>query len=171
MFAPLYLPNYCINSCMYCQYHTKNKNMKRKKLTQEDIAKEVMALQDMGHKRIVIESGEDPINNPVEYILESIKTIYGVKHKNGSIRRVNVNIAATTVDNYKKLKEAEIGTYILFQETYHREVTKGFIRRGQNTITPTIPKPWTGPCREALMTWALVSCLVSKSMPTNSPHC
>ena len=120
MFAPLYLSNYCINSCMYCPYHTENKNMKRKKLTQEDIAKEVMALQDMGHKRIVIESGEDPINNPVEYILESIKTIYGVKHKNGSIRRVNVNIAATTVDNYKKLKEAEIGTYILFQETYHK---------------------------------------------------
>lgn len=120
MFAPLYLSNYCINSCMYCPYHIKNKNMKRKKLTQEDIAKEIMALQDMGHKRIVIESGEDPINNPVEYILESIKTIYGVKHKNGSIRRVNVNIAATTVDNYKKLKGAEIGTYILFQETYHK---------------------------------------------------
>ena len=121
MFAPLYLSNYCVNGCVYCPYHLKNKHIARKKLTQEEIAREITALQDMGHKRVVIESGEDPVNNPIEYILESIKTIYGVKHKNGSIRRVNVNIAATTVENYKKLKEAEIGTYILFQETYHKE--------------------------------------------------
>ncbi len=121
MFAPLYLSNYCVNGCVYCPYHIKNKNICRKKLTQEEIAKEVIALQDMGHKRLAIESGEDPVNNPIEYILESIKTIYSIKHKNGAIRRVNVNIAATTVENYKKLKEAGIGTYILFQETYHKK--------------------------------------------------
>ncbi len=121
MFAPLYLSNYCVNGCVYCPYHAKNKHIPRKKLTQEEIAKEVTALQDMGHKRLAIESGEDPVNNPIEYILECIKTIYSVKHKNGSIRRVNVNIAATTVENYRKLKEAGIGTYILFQETYHKE--------------------------------------------------
>lgn len=121
MFAPLYLSNHCVNGCVYCPYHAKNKHIPRKKLTQAEIAAEVMALQDMGHKRLAIEAGEDPINNPIEYILESIKTIYAVKHKNGSIRRVNVNIAATTVENYRKLKEAGIGTYILFQETYHKE--------------------------------------------------
>ena len=121
MFAPLYLSNYCINSCEYCPYHIKNKNIRRKKLTQEEIVKEVMALQDMGHKRLALEAGEDPVNNPIEYILECIKTIYGIKHKNGAIRRVNVNIAATTVENYRKLKEAGIGTYILFQETYHKD--------------------------------------------------
>ncbi len=121
LFAPLYLSNYCVNGCVYCPYHAKNKHIPRRKLTQEEIRKEVEALQDMGHKRLAIESGEDPVNNPIEYILESIKTIYGVKHKNGSIRRVNVNIAATTVENYKKLHEAGIGTYILFQETYHKE--------------------------------------------------
>ncbi len=121
MFAPLYLSNYCVNGCVYCPYHLKNKHICRKKLTQEEIVKEVTALQDMGHKRLAIEAGEDPVNNPIEYILESIKTIYGIKHKNGAIRRVNVNIAATTVENYKKLKEAGIGTYILFQETYHKE--------------------------------------------------
>lgn len=121
LFAPLYLSNYCVNSCVYCPYHLRNKDMPRKKLTQEEIAAEVTALQDMGHKRLAIEAGEDPINNPIEYILESIKTIYGVKHKNGAIRRVNVNIAATTVENYKKLHEAGIGTYILFQETYNKE--------------------------------------------------
>lgn len=121
MFAPLYLSNYCVNGCLYCPYHQKNKNIPRKKLTQEEIKKEVIALQDMGHKRLAIEAGEDPVNNPIEYILESIKTIYSVKHKNGAIRRVNVNIAATTVENYKKLKDAGIGTYILFQETYHKE--------------------------------------------------
>lgn len=121
MFAPLYLSNYCVNGCVYCPYHKKNNHIPRKKLTQEDVAREVMALQDMGHKRLAIEAGEDPINNPIEYILECINTIYSVKHKNGAIRRVNVNIAATTVENYKKLKNAGIGTYILFQETYHKE--------------------------------------------------
>ena len=117
MFAPLYLSNYCINSCVYCPYHRSNKNIARKKLTQEEIAREVIALQDMGHKRLALETGEDPVNNPIEYVLDSIKTIYSIKHKNGVIRRVNVNIAATTVENYRKLKEAGIGTYILFQET------------------------------------------------------
>ncbi|HOD54258.1 MAG TPA: [FeFe] hydrogenase H-cluster radical SAM maturase HydG [Candidatus Cloacimonadota bacterium] len=121
MFAPLYLSNYCINGCVYCPYHLKNKTIARKKLSQEDIAREVIALQDMGHKRLALEAGEDPVNSPIEYILDSIKTIYSIKHKNGEIRRVNVNIAATTVENYKKLKDAGIGTYILFQETYHRE--------------------------------------------------
>ena len=121
MFAPLYLSNYCVNGCLYCPYHLKNKHIARKKLTQEEIKKEVIALQDMGHKRLALEAGEDPVNNPIEYILESIKTIYSIKHKNGAIRRVNVNIAATTVENYRKLKDAGIGTYILFQETYHKE--------------------------------------------------
>ena len=120
LFAPLYLSNYCVNGCVYCPYHLKNKHIARKKLTQEDIVKEVTALQDMGHKRLAIEAGEDPVNNPIEYILECIRTIYSIKHKNGAIRRVNVNIAATTVENYRKLKEAGIGTYILFQETYHK---------------------------------------------------
>ncbi len=121
MFAPLYLSNYCVNGCVYCPYHLKNKRIPRKKLTQDEIRAEVIALQDMGHKRLALEAGEDPVNNPIEYILESIKTIYSIKHKNGAIRRVNVNIAATTVENYRKLKEAGIGTYILFQETYHKE--------------------------------------------------
>ena len=121
MFAPLYLSNYCVNGCVYCPYHAKNKHICRKKLTQEEVKAEVIALQDMGHKRLAIESGEDPVNNPIEYILECIKTIYSIKHKNGAIRRVNVNIAATTVENYKKLHDAGIGTYILFQETYHKE--------------------------------------------------
>jgi 2-iminoacetate synthase len=120
MFAPLYLSNYCVNGCVYCPYHYQNKNIRRKKLTQEEIRKEVIALQDIGHKRLALEAGEDPVNNPIEYILESIDTIYSIKHKNGVIRRVNVNIAATTVDDYRKLKEAGIGTYILFQETYHK---------------------------------------------------
>ena len=121
MFAPLYLSNYCVNGCEYCPYHFKNKHIPRKKLTQEEIRKEVIALQDMGHKRLALEAGEDPVNNPIEYILESIETIYSIKHKNGAIRRVNVNIAATTVENYRKLKDAGIGTYILFQETYNKE--------------------------------------------------
>lgn len=120
MFAPLYLSNYCVNGCVYCPYHLKNKTITRKKLTQEEIRKEVIALQDMGHKRLALEAGEDPLRNPIEYILESIETIYSIKHKNGAIRRVNVNIAATTVENYRRLKEAGIGTYILFQETYHK---------------------------------------------------
>lgn len=121
MFAPLYLSNYCVNQCVYCPYHIQNKEIPRKKLTQEEVRNEVIALQDMGHKRLAIESGEDPVNNPIEYILECIKTIYSIKHKNGEIRRVNVNIAATTVENYRKLHEAGIGTYILFQETYNKE--------------------------------------------------
>lgn len=121
LFAPLYLSNYCVNGCVYCPYHKKNTRIPRKKLTQEEIKNEVIALQDMGHKRLAIEAGEDPVNNPIEYILQSIETIYGIKHKNGAIRRVNVNIAATTVENYKKLHDAGIGTYILFQETYNKE--------------------------------------------------
>ena len=130
MFAPLYLSNYCVNGCTYCPYHLKNKHIARKKLTLDEVEKEVIALQDMGHKRLAIEAGEDPVNNPIEYILDCIKTIYSIKHKNGAIRRVNINIAATTVENYRKLKEAEIGTYILFQETYQ----------------------WTGQWKAALMT-------------------
>ncbi len=121
MFAPLYLSNYCVNSCTYCPYHVKNKTIARKKLSQDEIRQEVISLQDMGHKRLALEAGEDPLHNPIEYILESIKTIYGIKHKNGAIRRVNVNIAATSVENYKRLHDAGIGTYILFQETYHKE--------------------------------------------------
>lgn len=132
MFAPLYLSNYCVNGCVYCPYHAKNKTICRKKLTQEEIRQEVIALQDMGHKRLALETGEDPVHNPIEYVLESIKTIYGIKHKNGSIRRVNVNIAATTVENYKRLKEAGIGTYILFQETYHK--------KNYEKLHPTGPK-------------------------------
>lgn len=121
MFAPLYLSNYCVNGCVYCPYHQKNKHIARKKLSQEEIRREVIALEDMGHKRLALETGEDPVNSPIEYVLESIKTIYSIKHKNGAVRRVNVNIAATSVENYRKLKEAGIGTYILFQETYHKE--------------------------------------------------
>ena len=121
LFAPLYLSNYCVNGCVYCPYHASNKHIPRKKMSQEEIVREVKALQDMGHKRIAIETGEDPVNNPIEYVLESLKTIYSVKHKNGAIRRANVNIAATTVENYRRLKEAGIGTYILFQETYNKE--------------------------------------------------
>lgn len=121
MFAPLYLSNYCINSCVYCPYHIKNKHICRKKLSQEEVKRETIALQDMGHKRLALEAGEDPVNNPIEYILECIETIYSIKHKNGAIRRVNVNIAATTVENYKRLKDAGIGTYILFQETYNKK--------------------------------------------------
>ena len=121
IFAPLYLSNYCVNGCLYCPYHMKNKHIPRKKLTQEEVEKEVIALQDMGHKRLAIETGEDPVNCPIEYVLDCIHTIYSIKHKNGAIRRVNVNIAATTVENYRKLKEAGIGTYVLFQETYHKE--------------------------------------------------
>lgn len=132
MFAPLYLSNYCINGCVYCPYHAKNKHIARKKLTQEEIRREVIALQDMGHKRLALETGEDPVNNPIEYVLESIKTIYSIKHKNGAIRRVNVNIAATTVENYQKLKEAGIGTYILFQETYNK--------KSYEELHPTGPK-------------------------------
>lgn len=120
LFAPLYLSNYCVNGCTYCPYHAKNKTIIRKKLTQDEIRREVIALQDLGHKRLLLEAGEHPKYNPIEYILESIKTIYSIKHKNGEIRRLNVNIAATTVENYRKLHEAQIGTYQLFQETYNK---------------------------------------------------
>jgi len=122
LFAPLYLSNYCINGCVYCPYHLQNKHIARKKLTQEEIRREVIALQDMGHKRLALETGEDPINNPLDYVLESLETIYSIKHKNGAIRRVNVNIAATTVEDYARLKDAGIGTYILFQETYNKKI-------------------------------------------------
>ncbi|WP_414153264.1 [FeFe] hydrogenase H-cluster radical SAM maturase HydG [Pectinatus frisingensis] len=132
LFAPLYLSNYCVNGCVYCPYHAKNKHICRRKLTQKEIEEEVIALQDMGHKRLAIECGEDPVNNPIEYILDSINTIYNIKHKNGAIRRVNVNIAATTVEEYHMLKEAEIGTYILFQETYHK--------KNYEKLHPTGPK-------------------------------
>lgn len=132
MFAPLYLSNYCVNGCTYCPYHHKNKHIARKQLSQEEIVREVTALQDMGHKRLALETGEDPVHCPIEYVLESIKTIYGIKHKNGAIRRVNVNIAATTVENYRKLKEAGIGTYILFQETYNK--------KAYEELHPTGPK-------------------------------
>lgn len=132
LFAPLYLSNYCVNGCVYCPYHLKNKTIHRRKLTQEEIKNEVIALQDMGHKRLALETGEDPVNNPIEYILESIKTIYSVHHKSGDIRRVNVNIAATSIENYKKLKDVGIGTYILFQETYHR--------KNYEALHPTGPK-------------------------------
>jgi 2-iminoacetate synthase len=121
MFAPLYLSNYCVNGCVYCPYQLKNKEMPRIKLSQDEIRREVIALQDMGHKRLALEAGEDPIHNTMDYYLESIKTIYDIKHKNGAIRRVNVNVAATSIDNYRLLKEADIGTYLLFQETYHQE--------------------------------------------------
>lgn len=132
MFAPLYLSNYCVNGCTYCSYHLNNKSIHRRKLTQEEIRKEVIALQDMGHKRLALESGEDPVHNPLEYILESIDTIYSVRHKNGAIRRVNVNIAATDVSDYRKLQEANIGTYILFQETYNKTLYE--------SLHPTGPK-------------------------------
>ena len=132
MFAPLYLSNYCINGCTYCPYHAKNKHIARKQLSQDEIRKEVIALQDMGHKRLALEAGEHPTLNTMDYYLKSIETIYSIKHKNGAIRRVNINIAATTVDNYRLLKEAGIGTYILFQETYHKE--------GYKQLHPTGPK-------------------------------
>jgi 2-iminoacetate synthase len=142
MFAPLYLSNYCINGCVYCPYHLKNKNIPRKKLTQDEIRNEVIALQNMGHKRLALESGEDPKNNPIEYILESIDTIYSIKHKNGAIRRVNVNIAATSVEEYKMLKDAGIGTYILFQETYNK--------KAYQQLHPTGPKSDYGYHTEAM---------------------
>ena len=143
MFAPLYLSNYCVNGCVYCPYHAKNKHIARKKLSQEEIVREVTALQDMGHKRLAIETGEDPLNCPIEYVLESIRTIYSIKHKNGAIRRVNVNIAATTVENYRKLKEAGIGT---------RKAISSCIRQGLSMITTIILKLWTALWKAGLMT-------------------
>ena len=164
MFAPLYLSNYCVNGCIYCPYHRQNHHIPRRKLTQEEVAKEVIALQDMGHKRLAIEAGEDPVNNPIEYILDCIKTIYSIQHKNGAIRRVNVNIAATTVENYRKLKEAGIGTYILFQETYHKE--------SYEKLHPTGPKHnyayHTEPWRAVSMTWVSAFCTALKCTVTSS---
>ena len=147
MFAPLYLSNYCVNGCVYCPYHHQNKHIARKKLTQEEVKREVIALQDMGHKRLAIEAGEDPVNNPIDYILECIDTIYSIKHKNGAIRRVNVNIAATTVENYKKLHDAGIGTYILFQETYHKESYEQLHPTGPKHNYDITPRLWTVLCR------------------------
>ena len=166
IFAPLYLSNYCVNGCVYCPYHLKNKHIPRKKLTQEEVREEVIALQDMGHKRLAIEAGEDPVNNPIEYILECIDTIYGVHHKNGDIRRVNVNIAATTVENYKKLRDAGIGTYILFQETYHKE---SYIPLVQSMIMHIILRLWTEPWKVELMMWDLVYCSVWSYTNMNLP--
>lgn len=145
MFAPLYLSNYCVNGCVYCPYHAKNKTIRRRKLTQEEIRREVIALQDMGHKRLALETGEDPRNNPIEYVLESIRTIYGIKHKNGAIRRVNVNIAATTVENYRRLKDAGIGTYILFRRRITGRIMSYFILRDRKATMLTTPRPWTVP--------------------------
>lgn len=153
MFAPLYLSNYCVNGCTYCPYHLKNKHIARKQLTQEEIRKEVIALQDMGHKRLALEAGEDPVRNTMEYYLDSINTIYSIKHKNGAIRRVNINIAATTVDNYRLLKEAGIGTYILFQETYHKEsyltLHPTGLKHDYNYHTEARTAPW----KAVLMMW------------------
>lgn len=120
VFAPLYVSNYCVNNCTYCGYKHCNDELKRKKLNKEQLIEEVKVLESLGHKRIALEAGEDPVNAPLDYILDCIKSIYSIKFDNGSIRRINVNIAATTVENYKRLKDAEIGTYILFQETYHK---------------------------------------------------
>lgn len=160
LFAPLYLSNHCVNTCTYCPYHAKNKNIVRKKLTQEEITREVVALQDLGHKRLLLEAGEHPKYNPIEYILESIKTIYSIKHKNGQIRRLNVNIAATTVENYRKLHDAEIGTYQLFQETYHRRSTRSCIQRDPRLITLGTQKRMTALWKAALMTSASAFFLV-----------
>ena len=169
MFAPLYLSNYCVNGCVYCPYHAVNKHIPRKKLTQEEIESEVTALQDMGHKRLAIEAGEDPVNNPIEYILESIKTIYGIKHKNGAIRRVNVNIAATTVENYRKLKEAGIAPTFCFRRPITRRATRSSIPRAPSTTMPITRRPWTAPCRAASTTWGwafftALSCTATSSL-------
>ena len=164
IFAPLYLSNYCVNGCVYCPYHQKNKHIPRKKLTQEEVEKEVIALQDMGHKRLAIETGEDPVNCPIEYVLDCIHTIYSIKHKNGAIRRVNVNIAATTEDAYRQLKAAEIGTYILFQETYRRARYEELHPSGPKAATPGTLRPTTAPWPPASTTWGSACCSVWKAM-------
>ena len=151
LFAPLYLSNYCVNGCLYCPYHLKNKHISRKKLTQDEIRKEVIALQDMGHKRLAIELGEDPVNNPIEYVLESINTIYNIKHKNGAIRRVNVNIAATTVENYKSFMMPVSALISCSRRHITRKPMKSFTRPDQSMIMPTIQRPWTGLRQAALM--------------------
>ena len=165
LFAPLYLSNYC--GCTYCPYHLKNKHIPRKKLSQEDIRREVIALQDMGHKRLALEAGEDPVHNTMDYYLDSINTIYSIKHRNGAIRRVNINIAATTVDNYRLLKEAEVGTYILFQETYHKE---SYLTQPDQSMTMiTTQRRWIGPWRAVLTTLVLAFCLDLTNTVMNLP--
>ena len=160
MFAPLYLSNYCVNGCVYCPYHYKNKHIRRKKLTQEEIRQEVIALQDMGHKRLALETGEDPVHSPIEYVLESIKTIYGIKHKNGAIRRVNVNIAATTVDNYRKLKEAgNRYVYPVSGKPTTSNHMNSCIRTDRNQTMPTTRRQWIVPWRAVLMMSAVGYCL------------
>lgn len=153
LFAPLYLSNYCVNGCTYCPYHLQNKHIARRKLTMDEIRDEVVALQDMGHKRLALELGEDPINNPMEYVLEAIETIYSINHDNGAIRRVNVNIAATTVENYKRLKEADIGTYICFRRPIIKRAMKSFIPQVPSITMPTIQKLMTEPWKLALTMW------------------
>lgn len=130
LFAPLYVSNYCVNNCTYCGYKCSNKDFARKKLTMDELREEIRVLESLGHKRLALEAGEDDNECPIEYILDCIKTIYSLKFENGSIRRINVNIAATSVENYKKLKNAEIGTYILFQETYHKPTYESFHPQG-----------------------------------------
>ena len=169
MFAPLYLSNYCVNGCLYCPYHAKNKHIPRKKLTQDEIRAEVIALQDMGHKRLALETGEDPVNNPIEYVLESIKTIYSIQHKNGAIRRVNVNIAATTVENYRKLKEAGIGTYSRRPTT--RRATSTCIPPDPRATTPTTPRRTTARWRAASTMWAWACCSGLSCTGMSSPAC
>lgn len=159
IFAPLYLSNYCVNGCLYCPYHLKNKHIARKKLTQEEIVKEVTALQDMGHKRLAIEAGEDPVNNPIEYILECIQTIYSIKHKNGAIRRVNVNIAATTVENYRKPMTQVLVRIFFFRKHIIKRATRDCTRQGLSMIMHIIRKQWTGQWRAALMMSGLAFCL------------
>ena len=162
MFAPLYLSNYCVNGCTYCPYHAKNKHISRKKLTQEDIVREVTALQDMGHKRLAIEAGEDPLHNPISYILECIDTIYHIHHKNGAIRRVNVNIAATTEEEYHMLKEAGIGT---------KRAMKSCIPPDRNTTTTITPRQWIVPWQAALTMWGWACCSGWKTIPMSWWDC
>ena len=159
LFAPLYLSNYCVNGCVYCPYHLKNKHIARKKLTQEEIVREVTALQDMGHKRLAIEAGEDPVNNPIEYILECIDTIYSIKHKNGAIRRVNVIIAATTVENYKSCIRRELERIFFFKKHIIKKAMKSSIQQGRSMIMHTIQKQWIAQWRAALMMLGLAYCL------------
>ena len=166
MFAPLYLSNYCINGCVYCPYHSVNKNITRKKLTQDEIRSEVIALQDMGHKRLALEAGEDPVNNPLDYILESIKTIYSIKHKNGAIRRVNVNIAATSVENCTKPVLAHI---YFFRKPTTKKAMNDYILRDLKATMPTIRKPWTELCRAASMMWDLAYSLGLNFIVMNLP--
>lgn len=130
LFAPLYISNYCVNNCEYCAYKHTNQDLVRRKLRMDELADEVRVLQELGHKRLVVEAGEDPVNCDIDYVIETIKTIYSVKVGNGSIRRVNINIAAATIEDYKKLSEAEVGTYILFQETYHRPTYEAMHHQG-----------------------------------------